>query len=245
MLELFGHHLGVVAGIIVSLGVICTLIYNASKIWTKFKDVVGKIACFFIPPIIKDIRNTQLEWHEGYIKERAVQNKLNEDILEAGVRRDEKIDKIVYALWNNGSEGMVHQVGRLAAVHKINFEHSNYPQFECDRNGINLATNEPYRILAQVWSIDGITWQQVAYGDLLENYVKGFNIASSRCEDFIGEVDFREPTSGKHRGRWKIQASAVTIGDKCLYYGRFILAIDDVAKDLVREYGWDVKIKDE
>ena len=246
MLDAFGYNLGVIAGIIVSLGIIGSLLYNAPKIYTKFKIIIGKIAWFFIPPIIKDIRTTQLEWHEGYIKANEKQKTLNETLLVEGKGRDEKLDRIVKAMWNGGKDGMIHQVGRLAASHRINFENAPLPQFECDVNGNNSNVNEAYRKLAQVWSVDDLTgtrWRQVAYGDLLDSYIEGFKISSLACEDFIGDVDVHNPINGQHRGRWKIHASAVSIGDTCIYFGRFIMALDETAENLVKENGWDVVVK--
>lgn len=248
MLEALGYHLGIVTGIIVSLGIIGSLIYNAPKIWVKFKHVICKIISFFIPNIIKDIRKTQLEWHEGYQVENERQIALNEKLLLAGANRDEKLDKIVKAMWNGGADGMIHQLGRLAASHRINFENAPLPQFECDVNGNNTNVNEAYRKLAQVWSMEdlaGSRWRQVAYGDLLESYIQGFKVSSLACEDFIGEIDVHNPISGQHRGRWKIHASAVTIGDTCIYFGRFIMALDETAKNLVEENDWDVVVRSE
>jgi len=158
-------------------------------------------------------------------------------------RIEAMIARMEYAIFNQGN-GMEKQLARLAACHAVAFEAAPYPAFECNANGQNSRSNEAYRTLTQTRTEDdmnGTRWHQVAYGPLAEAYHKEFARCSLANEDFVGVVDIRNPMTDEHRGCWRIHAPATPVGDDCIYIGRFIGALDETAKRIVRDEGWSVK----
>lgn len=253
MLEFYqnlGNYIHPMAALLVSIGIIFTTLWKIKYLWCGVKWISKKFGEFITPNVVKEIRSTQIEWLGNYKidgeKDKIEKEKINAaliEIQETNKKQGEKLSEISKAMWNGGREGMVQQVARLSTVRKIDFEHANSPQFECDNKGVNISINEAYRKLVQIWNVNdirGSRWQEAVYGDLLDDYLGTFMRSSEHGEDFIADVDFREPLSGKHRGRWKIQGSAIHMGDDVLYYGKFIRAIDETAKRLVEEYDWDV-----
>lgn len=159
-------------------------------------------------------------------------------------RVEEMLKRMHYAMFNDGN-GMERKIARLAACHDVQFEAASYPAFECSSAGRNARSNEAYRILTQTRTEDdmnGTRWHQVAYGTLAESYHAEFARCSLAKEDFVGVCDFKNPMTDEHRGRWRIHAPAAQVGDDCIYIGRFIAAIDDTAKRIVREEGWSVRL---
>lgn len=218
MIEQIGDHLGAVAGIIGSLGVILAI---RKQVW----GFLAGVWRFFTGP------------------ERALEM-MGE--IKAGAReRDEKLDKLCKAMFNGGKDGLVNQVAMLAACHKVSFEAAPYPSFQCDGRGLNRAINEAYRLLVGANNGDvlaGTRWIHFLHGELAEDYRAEFDRCRLVKEDFIGEVDLRNPITGEHRGRWRIHAPCSLVGDDCVFVGRFIAALDPVARDIAMEYGWNVRM---
>jgi hypothetical protein len=166
--------------------------------------------------------------------------------LETSTRDSARIEKIEYALYNNGHTGVLQHVGRLVARDSIEFEASNFPAFECDRAGNNLRVTSAYRKLVGVnrnENLKGGAWHQVIYGELKDSYIKEFERCSSVSEDFSHEIDLHNPITGEHRGRWLIYAPVSIIGNDLLYSGRFAVAIDHVARAITASEGWLIDIR--
>jgi hypothetical protein len=218
MIQKLGEHLGILAGIIGSLGVIL-----ACRKWV-FGFFIAIYRFFTGPSRI-----------EGLINSR----------IESAAITDAKLEKITYALFNGGNEGLIQQVARLSACHSAAFESAPYPSFECTSEGLNTRVNEAYRILTEVWSARSIKsgqWQQAIHGELAPRYVDEFHRCAAAKEDFIAVCDFKNPMTDEHRGRWRVHAPAAQIGTDCLYVGRFIAALDDTARKIAMEEGWNVKM---
>lgn len=225
MIRALSDHLGTLAGIIGSLGVIL-----ACRKWAwAFLVSLWK---FFTGPAqaLEMMREIKLETRD----------------LKAGARdRDEKLDRLCKAMFNGGKDGLVNQVAMLAACHKVQFEAAPYPSFQCDGTGNNRAINEAYRLLVGANNGDalaGTRWIHFLHGDLSEDYREEFERCRLVKEDFIGEVDLRNPITGQHRGRWRIHAPCSLVGDDCVFVGRFIAALDPVARDIAMEFGWNVRM---
>lgn len=159
-------------------------------------------------------------------------------------RIEEMVGKINYALFNGGNEGICNQIARLSACHAAQFQAAPYPAFECNSAGQNTRVNEAYLQLVEFLDaadIGGTRWQQVTYGELREAYRAEFVRCASAREDFIGVVDFQNPMTGEHRGRWRVYAPCAQIGADCLFVGRFIAALDPAAQTIAAAHGWSLR----
>jgi hypothetical protein len=167
-------------------------------------------------------------------------------MLETSTRDSARIQKIEYALYNNGHTGVLQHVSRLVARDSVEFEASNFPAFECDKMGNNLRVTSAYRKLVGVnrnENLKGGAWHQVIYGELKESYIKEFKRCSSVSEDFSHEIDLHNPLTGEHRGRWLVYAPVSVIGNDLLYSGRFAVAIDHTARSITASEGWIIDIR--
>lgn len=153
------------------------------------------------------------------------------------------IKRIERALFNGGSNGLVHQIGIAMARTGDALEAAPCPLFECDLSGNNTNTNFAYRSLIGATTMAELSnqrWKSVLHGPNAQEYVNRFNEASVMKSDFIGECDFKNPWTGEHVGRWRVHARLTLLVDGSGYYiGRFIAALDDTAKRIVSERGWD------
>lgn len=105
------------------------------------------------------------------------------------------IQQVHYAVFNGG-HGIQAQVARLTAHHVSNFEGLRYPAFECNQDGDNITTNAAYRKLVGATresSLNGGMWHSVVYGELRDSYEDAFVEASAAKEDFIHDIDIRNP----------------------------------------------------
>lgn len=167
-------------------------------------------------------------------------------MLETSTRDSARIQKIEYALYNNGQTGVLQHVGRLVARDSIEFEASNFPAFECDMHCNNLRVTSAYRKLVGVTrneNLKGGAWHQVIYGELKDSYIKEFERCSLVAEDFTHEIDLHNPITGEHRGRWLIYAPVSVIGNDLLYSGRFAVAVDHTAIAITSSEGWAIDIR--
>jgi len=230
MIQRLADNLGAIAGIVGSLGIIL-----ACHAWvTRFFRAIYR---FF----------TGSSRVEKLLEVRMLQvSATEEEHLAQSSAMEGEINKITYALFNGGNEGLVNQVARLSACHSASFESAPYPSFECTSVGLNTRVNEAYRILTQVWSTDSITsgrWQQAIHGELEQKYLTEFSRCAAAKEDFVGVVDFKNPMTDEHRGRWRIHAPAAQIGHDCLYVGRFVAALDATAQEIAIGEGWNVRLR--
>jgi hypothetical protein len=174
----------------------------------------------------------------------AIKSKIVE-VLGRPKRLEQALDKIHLALFNHGERGLVHQVARISAGQSVLFQNAPYPSFECDSRGRNAKVNDAYLQLVGCHSEEELTggrWHQVIYGSLLEEYKSEFARCSAAHEDFVGCVDFRNPATDEHRGRWKIRAPCATVSEDCLFVGRFIGAMDEKAEMITRDHDWRIDI---
>lgn len=218
MIKILTDHIAALVGL---LGAIGALLAWRKKIWHGLK----KGYRFFTAP--------------------ARMEKLMADMISAASGRDEKLDRLCKAMFNGGRDGLVNQVALLAACHKVTFEAAAYPCFQCDGKGANRGVNEAYRILVGATHGDalaGTKWIHYLHGALAEDYREEFERCRLAKEDFIGEVDLRNPITGEHRGRWRVHAPCSLVGDDCVFVGRFIAALDDTARELAIEHGWNVRM---
>lgn len=167
-------------------------------------------------------------------------------ITEQLGRLVEDNQKIIKALFNGGSDGIVQNMDIIKAQSRANFEMSPRPMFICDNRCGNIRVNEAYCKLVGVSTteeIGGTQWHNVLTGELRSNYIAGFDFASDHDEDFYGDTGIKNPKTGEFRGTWKIQAisSRRTEGGS-IYIGCFIMAMDETAKRIVSKNGWDVSM---
>ncbi len=226
MIEIINANLAAIAGSLISLA---TILGFRKNIW---KILYGAYRFFTAPS--------------------RVEKKLDELIVR-GDAREVELKKINYALFNDGKDGMVNQMAltekrmaRLCACQAANFESAPYPSFEYTSGGATTSVNEAYRVLIGAWSqsiIGAGRWQQAVTGELAEDYIHEQERCSMLREDFIGVCDFKNPMTDQPRGRWRVHASAAQIGDDCIYIGRFVAALDDVAREIARDNGWSVKMR--
>ena len=163
------------------------------------------------------------------------------------IRADEingMVQKIHKAVFNGGKDGMIHHMDILKAQAEATFETSAIPMFVCDSHGVNMRVNLAYRQLVEVRhddDISGTQWMNVIYGDLRDTYIAEFSRCATNNEDFFGDVDFHNPATNAHRGRWKIHAPASrkTEGGS-IYVGTFIGALDNAAQELAEKHRWQV-----
>jgi PAS domain-containing protein len=181
---------------------------------------------------------------------------LDEYIAAAGAldaRRDARgehlvgqISRIELALFNGGADGLVQNMDIIKAQCRSQFESTPAPMFICDNRGGNVRVNEAYRLLVQVWrdeDIGGTQWHAVIYGDLRADYLDAWAHAAAAGEDFIADVDFCNPLTNAHRGRWKIHAPASKRAEGGVYYvGRFVAALDAEARKVALGQGWQVRL---
>lgn len=157
-------------------------------------------------------------------------------------RIEAALEKLSAAIFD--PHGMMNQVARISASQAVMFQTVRFPAFECNKAGKNLRVNEAYLRLIQYYKaedLDGTRWQQVTCGALADAYLKEFIRCANAQEDFIGTSDFQNPFTGEHRGRWRIHAPCTVIGDDCLFVGSFIGALDETAREIVRNENWHVK----
>jgi len=153
-------------------------------------------------------------------------------------RIEEKADKADKALFNHGRAGIVQQIQLLTADANREFEKHPIAQFKCDEKGNNLLTNAAYRKLIGVSKeedLEGLRWKSVIYGEKLSAYLKTFAACSEANEDFYAEVDFRNPVTGEHRGRWRVIAPVLHVGNGSIWVGSLEYALDDRARELADE----------
>lgn len=146
------------------------------------------------------------------------------------------LDDINYSLYNNNKNGLVQQIAKIVSRERVEFALSNTPKFICDMNGVNIEVSAGYLRLVDLGSaseLDGTQWMQVVYGELKDKYIQDFKRAATNKENFVGVVDFQNPLTGKHRGRWRIAAFCSTVGDATIYQGFFISPEDDRAVEIV------------
>lgn len=220
MLELIAAH---ITSLSIILGALITCFTTRKKIFSYIKSILR----WFTAPT----RAEKLTLSN--------QNKLDK-ILEESERTNK-------ALFNGGSNGLVHQMDLIKAQCNNNFENYPAPMFICDNRGGNTKVNRAYRILVQIWKEDDIIgnqWENYIYGDLKENYIDDFEARSEFNEDFIGDVDFKNPISGEHRGRWKISAPrSINADGSCTYVGTFIKALDSTAIKIAKANKWNVDMR--
>lgn len=229
MLNFLNENLGQVAGILGSIIAIAAGVRFGSK---YFLRAIRAIRDFFGGPrMIKDFQSE-------YRIETSKRNDSQDAMLHL-------LTKINYALYNDGKNGALHQIGRLAAAYDISFENEPRPQFECTVTGENTLVNQAYRTLVEVWSsqeVNSLSWLGATYGDHKDSYLAEFQECAKHGIDFMGMVDFRNPHTGEHRGRWRIQARAKIVGDMCIYFGTFVEACDLRAAEIVVENFWGVRV---
>ena len=166
-------------------------------------------------------------------------------VLDLVPINSERLEKIEYALYNNGKTGILNHVERLVSRDAMEFEYADWPGFECDSAGKNTRVTGAYRKLVgatRAEDLNGGMWRNVIVGPLVGAYVDGFKRASEAHEDYIGEVHFQNPLTGEARGLWRIYIHALPIvGNDIIFSGRFIAALDPVALQLAERHGWDME----
>lgn len=156
----------------------------------------------------------------------------------------DRFERVEYALLNNGKTGVLNHVSRLVARDNAEFERADYPGFDCSQTGDNHRVTAAYRKLIGVTSredLRGGLWRQAIYGELKDSYLEEFKRSTDSAEDFTAAVDFRNPRTHEHRGRWLIHAPAAPVTEGILYSGRFIAALDKTAVEIASAYAWDVE----
>lgn len=156
-----------------------------------------------------------------------------------------EVKKINKALYNGGNDGIMQNIDLMKALSKSIFEAEPMPMFVCTRSGGNVRVNEAYRSLVKIWrddEIGGTQWHLVLYGVLKDAYINGFEHHSAVGEDFIGDCDFRDPSTNEHRGRWKVHCVASRNTDGGMtYIGRFLACLDETANHIAEEHQWKSK----
>lgn len=139
------------------------------------------------------------------------------------------------------TNGLSHSVAKLIARLNNDLENDFEPKFLCDENGHNWGVSIGYRRLVGVMKdvLSGHQWENVVCGELRDYYLESFYRSTKNKEDFVSVVDFQNPISGEHRGKWRVLATCSCVGDSLIYSGRFIKAEDDTAKEIARENGWE------
>jgi hypothetical protein len=211
----------------------------------NFVALVGIIA----PILFKRLRAIPIALFRAFqrwaAKDRiAWQNEFTDQVLCRLDRIEEKANKADNALFNHGKAGIVQQIQLLTADANREFEKLPTAQFKCDNKGNNLVTNAAYRRLIGVTkeeSLEGLRWKSVIYGELLESYLATFKACSDSLEDFYAECDFRNPVTGEHRGRWRVIAPVLHVGNGSIWVGSLEYAIDERARELAVELGLEIK----
>jgi len=166
--------------------------------------------------------------------------------LESFPQMIEDLAAIKKAIFNGGADGILQSVEILTAQANADFESAHVPKCICDNRGGNVRVNLAYRKLVEVWrddDIHGTQWMGVIHGSLRDSYIAEFVRCAATGEDFFGDVDFHNPATNEHRGRWKINAPATLRGDgSSIYVGTFTVALDQAAARLATENAWIVKI---
>ena len=174
----------------------------------------------------------------------AWQNEFTDQVLTRLDRIEEKADKADRALFNHGRAGIVQQLQLLTADSNREFEKVPIPQFKCDERGNNLLTNAAYRRLIGVSKeedLEGLRWKSVIYGELLPSYLDVFSASTDANQDFYAEVDFRNPITGEHRGRWRVIAPVLHVGNGSIWVGSLEYALDEKAQELANELGFQLQ----
>ena len=139
------------------------------------------------------------------------------------------------------TNGLSHSVAKLMVRMDQDFAFDTDPKFLCDENGNNWGVSVGYKRLVGVSQdfLSGTQWQNTIYGDLKSSYLRSFERATSKKEDFIGVIDIQNPITGEHRGRWRVLATCKSVGESLIYSGRFIKAEDEKALDIASQHNWD------
>ena len=184
----------------------------------------------------------------------AFQDQMRKEVKEANADRKEFRSEIALiramaeradkALFNGGRTGIVQQLQLLTAEANKEFEETPVPMFKCDIHGNNLITNSAYRRLigaTKEESLEGTRWMSVIYGELAVYYIETFKRCVESEEDFQCETDFRNPKTGEHRGRWRVIAPVLHVGNGAIWVGALEYALDDKANELADTLGLEVK----
>jgi len=142
------------------------------------------------------------------------------------------------------TNGLSHSVAKLIARLNNELENDFEPKFLCDENGHNWGVSIGYRRLVGVMKdvLSGHQWENVVCGDLRDYYLESFYRSTRNKEDFVAVVDFQNPITGEHRGKWRVLATCSGVGESLIYSGRFIKAEDDRAKEIAKENGWELSL---
>jgi hypothetical protein len=159
----------------------------------------------------------------------------------------EDINLIKRAIYNGGN-GIEARVVKTEIAVTEQFIDLPYPAFQCNAAGDNIICSDAYIELVGAESSDDMNsrkWKdRVVSSHESEAYFIHFKDAAQRGDDFIGTCSFYDPLTSEYRGKYRIFMKAYPMSDernKTMYRGRFIIALDEKAAELVDHYKWKMK----
>ena len=137
--------------------------------------------------------------------------------------------------------GISHKQVELTAQLRLLMESIERPFFMCNEDGENRVVSVGYvKLLGLNTSSDledrlGV---EFLHGELKADYLHAFEVARDSQTTFRSTVDFFNPYTKRHRGRWEITAPCEAVGKALIFTGRFE-PIDDKAHEIAKKYFWE------
>ena len=151
--------------------------------------------------------------------------------------------------WNNSiaainatlQNGISHKQVELSAQLRLLMESIERPFFMCNEDGENRVVSVGYvKLLGLNTSSDledrlGV---EFLHGELKADYLHAFEVARDSQTTFRSTVDFLNPYTKEHRGRWGVIAPCESVGKALIFTGRFD-PIDEKAHEIARKFSWE------
>lgn len=137
--------------------------------------------------------------------------------------------------------GISHKQVELSAQLRLLMESIERPFFMCNEDGENRVVSVGYvKLLGLNTSSDleGRLGEEFLHGELKADYLHAFEAARGSQTTFRSTVDFFNPYTKRHRGRWEITAPCEAVGKALIFTGRFE-PIDDKAHEIAKKYFWE------
>lgn len=214
LLEFSEKHLGVIASILTSLGVI----------WAARKPL-GRLSaeCMFLirgPFVIRQMLN-EMNVAVNQIRYQVQTN--DGGSLKDAVMRTEQ------------------SVGQLKSFRKHDFWTAPKPGFELDGDGKVFAATEASCRLFRVADTDELTvhsWLRFLDGSRVNDFMRSFRETSASGSLFQFSIRLRSGP-GENRGEWEFRATLIDHSGSKLYSGYFT-PVDETAKAIAQRAGWQV-----
>jgi|TARA_R110000824_G_scaffold15119_8_gene63848 hypothetical protein len=137
--------------------------------------------------------------------------------------------------------GISHKQVELTAQMKLLMESIERPFFLYNEAGQNRVVSAGYLELLGLntaGDLDDHLWEDFLHGELKGDYLHTFEAAKESKTTFRSTVDFINPYTKEHRGRWGVIAPCESVGKSLIFTGRFD-PVDEKAHDIAKKFSWE------